>query len=101
MAADAEPGQWLSYGRTYDEQRFSPLEQITRANVGQLGLAWYADLDIDRGQEATPLFVDGVLYVTTAWSNVFALDARTGDAALALRPEGAARVGQPTPAATS
>ncbi|HEY3518722.1 MAG TPA: PQQ-binding-like beta-propeller repeat protein, partial [Gammaproteobacteria bacterium] len=78
LAADAEPGQWLSTGRTYDEQRFSPLAEIDASNIGELGLAWYGDLAVPRAQEATPLFVDGVLYVTTAWSNVKAYDARTG-----------------------
>ena len=76
--ADREPGQWMSVGRTYDEQRFSPLTKITTENVSQLGLAWYADLDTNRGQEASPLVVDGVLYVTSAWSKVYAFDARTG-----------------------
>jgi quinohemoprotein ethanol dehydrogenase len=71
-------GEWLSYGRTYDEQRFSPLKQIDRATVGRLGLAWWAEFDTDRGQEATPLVHDGVLYTTTAWSKVFAFDAKTG-----------------------
>jgi PQQ-dependent dehydrogenase (methanol/ethanol family) len=78
IAADSEPGQWLATGRTYGEQRFSPLEEIDGTNVGELGLAWYGDLAISRAQESTPLFVDGVLYVTTAWSNVKAYDARTG-----------------------
>ena len=71
-------GEWLAVGRTYDEQRFSPLTKISNQNVGELGLAWYHEFDTDRGQEATPVMVDGVLYVTTAWSKVFALDARTG-----------------------
>ncbi|HSC14273.1 MAG TPA: PQQ-dependent dehydrogenase, methanol/ethanol family, partial [Gammaproteobacteria bacterium] len=79
LAADAEPGQWLTTGRTYGEQRFSPLDEIDASNVGELGLAWYGDLRVSRAQEATPLFVDGVLYVTTAWSNVNAYDARTGN----------------------
>lgn len=70
--------EWLSYGRTYDEQRFSPLDQINTGNVGELGLAWYADLDTARGQEATPLVIDGKIYVTTAWSKVKAFDATTG-----------------------
>ena len=70
--------EWLSYGRTYDEQRFSPLDQINTGNVGELGLAWYADLDTARGQEATPLVIDGKIYVTTAWSKVKAFDASTG-----------------------
>src|SRR5690606_39407548 len=43
------------------------------------GIAWYADLDSSRAQEAAPLFIDGVLYVTAAWSNVAAYDARTGE----------------------
>ncbi len=76
--ADREPGNWMTYGRTYSEQRFSPLARITADNVKQLGLAWYADLDTNRGQEATPLVIDGVLYVSTAWSMVKAFDAKTG-----------------------
>lgn len=74
----ADGGEWLSYGRTYDEQRFSPLDQINTGNVGELGLAWHADLDTARGQEATPLVIDGKIYVTTAWSKVKAFDATTG-----------------------
>ena len=76
--ADNEPGNWVTYGRTYSEQRFSPLKRITADNVKQLGLAWYADLDTNRGQEGTPLVIDGVLYVSTAWSLVKAFDAQTG-----------------------
>ncbi len=68
----------MTYGRTYSEQRFSPLSRITADNAKQLGLAWYADLDTNRGQEATPLEIDGVLYVSTAWSMVKAYDAKTG-----------------------
>jgi PQQ-dependent dehydrogenase (methanol/ethanol family) len=78
LAAATEPGQWLSYGRTYDEQRFSPLDQITTGNIGELGLAWFADIPLNRGQEATPIFVDGVLYLSSSWSNVFAYDGATG-----------------------
>ncbi|HYL86251.1 MAG TPA: PQQ-dependent dehydrogenase, methanol/ethanol family [Candidatus Angelobacter sp.] len=77
--ADQEPGNWLSYGRTYSEQRFSPLKQINDQNVGQLGLAWFVDIDTHRGQEATPIVVDGVMYFTTAWSKVFAVKAATGE----------------------
>jgi quinohemoprotein ethanol dehydrogenase len=78
LKADQEPQNWLTYGRTYDEQRFSPLKQISDQNVSQLGLAWYYDLDTHRGQEATPIVVDGVMYFTSAWSKVFALNAATG-----------------------
>ena len=86
VAADAEPGQWMSHGRTYDEQRFSPLDEITKDNVRELGLAWFADLDTNRGQEATPLVVDGVLYVSTAWSKVKAYNAATGEQLWAYDP---------------
>ena len=77
-AADKDPANWLTYGRTYGEQRFSPLAQITADNANLLGLAWYADFDQNRGQEATPLVIDGVMYVSTAWSMVRAFDAKTG-----------------------
>jgi quinohemoprotein ethanol dehydrogenase len=76
--ADREPGNWMTYGRTYGEQHFSPLNQINDHNVSQLGLAWYYNLDTNRGQEATALVVDGVMYFTSAWSKVFALNAATG-----------------------
>src|SRR5262245_50882385 len=60
-------GEWLSYGRTYDEQRFSPLDKVAAGNVTQLGLAWSYDLDTaHRVQESTPLVIDGVMYVTSA-----------------------------------
>jgi quinohemoprotein ethanol dehydrogenase len=77
--ADAEPHNWLSHGRTYDEARFSPLTQIHERNVRRLGLAWYYDLDTNRGQEATPLVVDGRMYTTSAWSKVQAFNAVTGE----------------------
>lgn len=74
------PGaEWLSYGGGYNEQRHSPLTQITRDNVADLGVAWTYDLATNRGVEATPIVVDGVMYVTSAWSLVYALDARTGE----------------------
>jgi PQQ-dependent dehydrogenase (methanol/ethanol family) len=78
VAADAEPGSWLTHGRTYDEQRYSPLAKINTGTVGQLGLAWTYELRTGRGQQATPLVVDGAMYVTSTWSLVYALDAATG-----------------------
>ena len=86
-AADREPGNWLTHGRTYREERFSPLAQINADNVGRLGLAWYYDLDTKRGQEATPIVVDGLMFVSTAWSKVKALDAATGELLWAYDPE--------------
>ncbi|HEV2700636.1 MAG TPA: PQQ-dependent dehydrogenase, methanol/ethanol family [Steroidobacteraceae bacterium] len=79
LGAGGEGDNWLTYGRTYDEHRFSPLEQITAANVAGLKPAWHFDLPVDaRAQESTPLIIDGVMYVTAAWSHVYALDAATG-----------------------
>ena len=79
IRADSEPGNWLTHGRTYSEQRFSPLNQINDQNVARLGLAWSLDLDTRRGQEATPIVVDGVMYFSTAWSKVLAVKAATGE----------------------
>jgi alcohol dehydrogenase (cytochrome c)/quinohemoprotein ethanol dehydrogenase len=76
--ANADSADWLTYGRTYDEQRFSPLTQVNADTVKNLGLAWYADLDSARGQEGTPLVIDGKIYISTAWSKVKAYDAATG-----------------------
>jgi len=78
LRAESEPGNWLTHGRTYSEQRFSPLTAINTETVGRLGLAWSYDLKMGRGAEATPIVVDGVMYVTSAWSIVHAIDARTG-----------------------
>src|SRR5262249_49801377 len=60
VAADSDTQNWLTHGRTYSEQRFSPLKSIDASNVSGLGLAWYYDLGTTRGVEATPLVVDGV-----------------------------------------
>jgi PQQ-dependent dehydrogenase (methanol/ethanol family) len=78
IIAAGTDSDWLSYGRTYDEQRFSPLKAINVDNAKDLGLAWSADFDTARGQEATPLVIDGKLYTTTAWSKVRAYDGATG-----------------------
>ncbi|WP_338111652.1 PQQ-dependent dehydrogenase, methanol/ethanol family [Sphingopyxis granuli] len=72
------PDDWVTHGGTYAEQRFSPLSDINTDNIGQLKLAWYYDLDTNRGQESTPLEVGGILYASTAWSKVKAVDAATG-----------------------
>ncbi len=87
LAADGEPGNWLTHGRTYDEQRFSPLAEINKNNVDELGLAWYFDVPTHRGMEATPIVVDGRMYVTGSWSIVYALDAATGEELWRYDPE--------------
>ena len=71
--------EWLTYGLTPGETRYSPLNQINATNVGRLGLAWSYDVGPGGGnQEATPLVFDGTIYSITNWSIVFAVDARTG-----------------------
>ncbi|HUE84855.1 MAG TPA: PQQ-dependent dehydrogenase, methanol/ethanol family [Vicinamibacterales bacterium] len=84
---ESRPQDWLSYGRDYYEQRYSPLETINEGNVERLGLAWSYDTASDRGLEATPLVIDGVMYTTASWSVVHAVDARTGQPLWTYNPE--------------
>lgn len=77
-SADQDSRNWLMYGRTYDDHRFSPLNQINEQTVARLGLAWSHEFGTTRGLESTPLVKDGVLYATSAWSLVYAFDAKTG-----------------------
>lgn len=76
--ASNDQDNWLGYGHGYAEQRFSGLTDISDKSVGKLGLAWSVELDTARGQEATPIVVDGVMYFSTAWDHVYAVDAATG-----------------------
>lgn len=70
--------EWPRHGLDAAETRFSPLSAIDTGNVGRLGLAWHFRFDRPRGVEATPLMVDGTLFVTGPWGVVYALDARIG-----------------------
>ena len=76
-AATAE-GEWRHIGNGTNEQHFSTLKLINDTNVAGLAPAWVFDYDTRRGQEGQPLMIDGVLYVSTAWSKVYALEAGTG-----------------------
>ena len=87
LKADQDAGNWMSWGRTYSEQRFSPLTQINDKNINQLGLAWFYDLDTFRGVEGTPVVVDGVMYTSSAWNLTYALDAKTGKQLWQYDPE--------------
>lgn len=78
ISSESAGNEWLTYGGTYDEQRHSKLTAINKENVSQLGVAWTYDLATNRGVESTPIVVDGTMYVTSAWSVVYALDAKTG-----------------------
>lgn len=87
VALEKDGKEWLSYGRTYSEQRFSQLGQINSGNAARLGLAAYTDLDNNRGLESTPLVSDGVLYASLSWSRVIAADAVTGKILWQFDPE--------------
>jgi len=76
--ADTRPGDWLTNGRTYSEQRFSPLDKINKTNVKDLGVAWQYRTYSVRGLEATPIVANGVMFITLPWSKVIALDAKSG-----------------------
>jgi quinohemoprotein ethanol dehydrogenase len=83
----ADPREWVSHGRDYGEQRYSPLDQIDESNVKQLGLAWSFDLMSEHGVESTPLVADGVMFVTAPWSILYALDAASGERLWTFDPE--------------
>jgi PQQ-dependent dehydrogenase (methanol/ethanol family) len=76
--AQGKGEEWLSYGFTPQETRYTPLNQINASNVSRLGLAWSVEVGSGGGgQEATPLVHNGVIFSITQWSVVFAVDART------------------------
>ena len=87
LAADEAPGDWLAYGRDYGEQRFSPLTQVNKETIKDLELAWSFDMYTNRGLEASPIVVDGIMYMTGSWSVVFAVDAKTGEEIWSYDPE--------------
>ena len=74
-----EPHNWLSHGRDYNEQRYSPLNQINIETIKNLELEWSLDMGTTRGLEATPIVDNGIMFVSSTWSVVHAVDARTGE----------------------
>jgi quinohemoprotein ethanol dehydrogenase len=78
LADEANGNDWLAFGRTYREQRYSPLAQINDKNVSKLGVDWFLDLPDDRGLVSTPLVADGVLYFVGSMNVVRAVDATSG-----------------------
>lgn len=77
-AADSEPQNWLTLGRDQNQTYYSPLAKIDATNVGLLGFAWAYDMETARGQEATPIVVDGIMYTSGTWGYVYAIDAANG-----------------------
>ena len=78
MLVNPSPDDWLMYSRTYDAQRFSPLKQITRQNVGQLKAAWTHEMGAMGNVESIPLVYRGVMYIVLPGAGVRALDAASG-----------------------
>ena len=93
-AADREPGQWFTPGRDGAGTYYSPLELINEQNVPRLGFAWAYALGTKRGQESTPVVVDGVLYASGNWGRVYALDAASGRELWTYDPQVSGRYGR-------
>ncbi len=85
--ASASSGDWITYGLNYSEDRYSELDQINDTNIDSLGLVWTLELGTRRGIEATPLVVDGIMYLTGPWSKVYAVDTRKGNMIWSYNPE--------------
>ena len=93
MADESAGDNWLAFGRSYSEQRFSPLDQVNDGSVSRLGVDWYLDLPNDRGLVSTPLVVDGVLYFIGSMNRVRAVDATSGDLIWEFDPKVAENTG--------
>ncbi|PHN02526.1 PQQ-dependent dehydrogenase, methanol/ethanol family [Flavilitoribacter nigricans] len=87
IADESNTSDWLAYGRTHSEQRFSPLADINTDNVSKLQVDWYLDLPRDVGLVSTPLVVDGVLYFTGTMNVVRAVNATSGELIWEYDPE--------------
>lgn len=93
IADESRTADWLAYGRTHSEQRFSPLTDIARNTVKRLGVAWYLDLPNDVGLVSTPLVADGILYFTGTMNVIRAVDATTGAPVWEYDPDVAGAIG--------
>ena len=93
LADESDGANWLAYGKTYSEKRYSPLDQINLETVKNLGVEWYLDLPRDGGLIGTPLVVDGVLYFTGSYSRTRAVDAKTGTLLWEYDPESTKHAG--------
>jgi quinohemoprotein ethanol dehydrogenase len=78
LSDEMQGENWLGYGRTYSEQRYSPLLQINDKNVKDVGIEWYLDLPNDRSLTGTPLVVDGVLFFNGSYNVIRAVEAKSG-----------------------
>jgi quinohemoprotein ethanol dehydrogenase len=94
LANEAQGDNWLAFGRTYSEQRFSPLAQINDATIARLRPDWVLELPNDRGLVSTPLAVDGALYFVGSMNIVRAVDARSGKLLWTYDPDVRSRAGR-------
>ena len=86
--AEIPENDWPVHGHTHKEQRFSPLDQVTRGNVHALQPEWYLDIpSIDDGLTATPIIRDGIIYMSSSFANIYAVDAANGDLLWHYDPE--------------
>jgi quinohemoprotein ethanol dehydrogenase len=92
LAADKHPGEWLTSGRDFGKGHYSPLAQINKQNVDRLGFAWDYDTHTNRGLEATPIVVDGVMYTSGSTGKAYALNAKTGKEIWSFDPHADLRV---------
>lgn len=93
IADETNTAEWLAYGRTHSEQRFSPLTDIHHENVSQLKVEWFLDLPKDSGLVATPLVVDGILYFVGQVNLIRAINASTGEQIWEYDPKSGAAIG--------
>ena len=94
LADESSGDNWLAFGRTYSEQRYSPLTQISDATIGRLKPDWFLELPNDRGLVSTPLVVDGALYFIGSMNIVRAVDARSGKLIWQYDPRVGAQAGR-------
>jgi len=94
IADESRTEDWLAYGRTHSEQRFSPLTDVNRDTISRFGVAWYMDLPSDVGLVSTPLVVDGILYFTGTMNVIRAVDAATGELFWEYDPDVAGHIGK-------
>ena len=92
IADEEQVSDWLAYGRTHNERRFSPAQDINTNNVASLKVDWFMDLPYDVGLVSTPLVVDGVIYFTGTMNIVRAVNAVTGELIWTFDPEVAKEV---------
>lgn len=87
IAADKDMAAWFTTGGQFGEKHYSTLDLINKQTVDQLGFAWDYDLYTRRGVESTPVIVDGVVFGTGEWGQVFAINGATGEEVWRFRPE--------------